>query len=319
MELDSAVYGRIDSGSSTLADDLSDSATTFLVDTEDLTELWTTDSAEFPLDIKLYPGIGTAIASGGETMRIASVASFATDTFTRTEIDQWGFMDSGQAWSLFWVGGAAADFDVAAGVGTMVVDAAAEYRVAILSDIAANRIRNAEVAVTFTPVGIANITGASIEPGNLILRYVDTINYYFCRIEITTAELVNISIHKLVNNVGTTISSIVTTSIAYTGQALRTHFTAHGRTLRAKVYDPSRFDVEWQVTAEDDTFLEAGVVGIRTGVAAGNTNVPVTVSYDTFEVSNPQQFSVDERSLNGIVKAHKAGSIVRIADMVVIL
>jgi len=320
MELDSAVSGRIDSGSSTLADDLSDSAATFLVDTEDLTEIWTTDPAEFPLDIELHPGTGTAIASGGETIRIASITSFATDTFTRTEVDQWGSMDTGQAWSLFWAGagGAAADFDVAAGVGTQVVDAGGEYRVAILSDIAANRVLNPEVAVTFT-TGIANVTGGSIEPGNLILRYVGTVDYYLCRVEITTAELVNISIHKLVGNVGTALSSTLTTAIVYTGQALRVHFAAHGRTLRAKVYDPAAFNVEWQVTAEDDTFLEPGVVGIRSGVAAGNTNVPVTMSYDTFEMSNPQQFTVDERSLNGIVKAHKAGTVVRVADMVVIL
>lgn len=321
MELDSSAYSRIDSSSSTLADDLSDSATTFLVDTSDLTELWTTDTAQFPLDIKLYPGTGTAIASGGETIRVASIAPFATDTFSRTETDQWGSMDTGQAWSLFWAGagGAANDFDVAAGVGTQIVDAGTEYRVAILSDIAANRVRNPEVAVTFT-TGISNVTGGSIEPGNLLLRYVNITNYYLCRIEITTAELVNISIHKLVENVGTALTSTLTTAIAYTGQALRVKFAAQGRTLRAKVYDPALPDgVEWQVTAEDDTFLEPGVVGIRSGVAAGNTNVPVTFSYDSFEISNPQQFSVEQRALNGIIKAHKQGTVVRVADMVVIL
>lgn len=318
MELDSATYGRIDSGSSTLADDLSDSATSFLVDTEDLTELWTTDSAEFPLDIKLYPGTGTAIASGGESIRVASIASFATDTFSRTQADHWGTMDTGQTWFLFWVGGAEADFDVAAGIGTMVVDGVSEYRAAVMQDIAANRIRNPELAVTFT-TGIANVTGGSIEPGNLILRYVDATNYYFCRVEVTTAEVVNISIRKLVGNVETILSSVLATAITYTGQALRVLFAANGRTLRAKVYDPADFVVEWQVTAEDDTFLDAGVVGIRTGVAAGNSNIPVTVSYDNFEVLNPQQFSVDERSVNGIVKAHKAGTVVRTADMVVIL
>jgi len=319
MELDSFLYGRVDSGSSTLQDDLSDSALTFLVDTADLTEIWTTDTAEFPLDIELFPGTGTAIASGGETIRIASVASVAKDTFTRSEVDQWGVMDTGQAWSLFTVGGAVSDFDVSAGVGTMIVDGANEYRVAILQDIAANRILNPEVVVTFT-TGVPNVSGGSIEPGNLILRYVSTTDYYLCRVEVTTSEQVTISIHKNVNNVGTALSATVTTPIVYTAQALRVHFAVNGRTLRAKVYNPALPDtVDWQVTAEDDTFLNAGVVGIRTGVAAGNLDVPITVVYDNFEVYNPQLFTADERSLNGIVKAHKAGTVVRVADMVVIL
>lgn len=320
MELDSLLYGRLDSDSSTLVADLDETTLTFQVDTADLTEIWTVDSAEFPLDIELYPGTGTAIASGGETIRVASVASVAKDTFTRVEVDQWGFMDTGQAWALFTVGGALADFDVNAGVGTMVVDGAGEYRVAILSDIAANRVRNPEVAVTFR-TGVPNVTGGSIEPGNLLLRYVNTINYYLCRVEITTAELVNISIHKLVENVGTQLSSTITTSIAYTNQNLRVHFSAQGRTLRAKIYDPAvslEHLVDWQVTAEDDTFLNAGVVGIRTGVAAGNLDVPITVVYDSFEVFNPQLFTANARSLNGIVKAHKAGTVVRVSDMVVI-
>lgn len=321
MELDSLTYGRLDSDSSTLVDDISDSAVSFMVDTADTSEIWTTDSAEFPLDIELYPGTGLAIASGGETMRISSVASFARDTFSRTEVDQWGFMDTGQAWALFTVGGAVADFDVSGGVGTMIVDGANEYRVAILSDIAANRVLNPEVGVTFT-TGVPNVSGGAIEPGNIILRYVNTTNYYLCRVEVTTAELVTISLHKLVENAGTALTSNFTAPINYTAQALRVHCMINGSTLRAKVFDPavtSAHLVDWQVTATDTTFQNAGVVGIRTGVASGNTDVPITVLYDSFEIYTPQIFTVNARSLNGIVKAHKAGTVVRISDMVVIL
>lgn len=53
FQLDDEVYGRLDSGSSTLTSDVAAGASSFSVTTSDAADLWTTDSAQFPFDIKV--------------------------------------------------------------------------------------------------------------------------------------------------------------------------------------------------------------------------------------------------------------------------
>ena len=225
----------------------------------------------------------------GRNTPIRAFVRLVRDTFTRTVVDGWGTADTGQAWALAWVGGAATDFDVAGGVGTHVVDGTVEYRISLLNSIANNKFTDDEVSVTFTP-SMSNVTGGSIEPANLMLRIVDVSNYYFLRVEITTAEVVNISIRKIVANVETVlVGPLAVPGLVFAGQALRASFQAEGQILQAKVWDPATGEpFGWQLTVVDDTYTEPGLVGVRTGVASGNTNIPVTVSYDNFEVRIPR-------------------------------
>lgn len=51
--VEDSLLGRLDSASSTVAVDFSDSALSFTVSTTNSTDLWTTDPAEFPMDIRI--------------------------------------------------------------------------------------------------------------------------------------------------------------------------------------------------------------------------------------------------------------------------
>lgn len=64
--------GRLDSGTSTLTADISSSATSFTVTTTNAADLWTTDAAEFPFDIEIWPGSATD-TSGGEIITLSSI------------------------------------------------------------------------------------------------------------------------------------------------------------------------------------------------------------------------------------------------------
>ncbi|MBI0294510.1 hypothetical protein JBE04_08440 [Streptomyces sp. PRKS01-29] len=65
--------------------------------------VWTTDLAEFPLDIQV----------GGEIMTVTSIASPVSDRFQRLVTGGWGTANTGQTWTL--TGGTAADFNVKGG------------------------------------------------------------------------------------------------------------------------------------------------------------------------------------------------------------
>src|SRR5690554_5213938 len=82
-------------------------------------DTWTADADAYPLDV----------AVSGVRLRAAAAGPAVADTFTRTVADGWGSPDVGPAWTL---SGTAADFDVAAGVGTIAESSSLEGRWAVL-------------------------------------------------------------------------------------------------------------------------------------------------------------------------------------------
>src|SRR5262249_15132417 len=83
---------------------------------------------------------------------------------------------------------------------------------------------------------------------------------------------------------------------AITNKSLRVAIQAEGQTLRAKVYEPgpanepNQFEpLDWQVSGHDTVLFKAGGVGVRDGVASGNTNAkPIVFSHTDFEVRLPR-------------------------------
>lgn len=206
------------------------------------------------------------------------------DDFDRTVANGMGSTPEGYAWSTFTVGGSANDFDVAAGVATMVVDGAAEHRSAWL---ATENFLDVELAVTVTPSAV-NITGGSIEPGNLILRAQSVNLYYLARAVITTAEAVQIKLMHEDTGVTTELATANVDGLTYTGQALRVKAAVEGEVLRAKVWDPAGPEpLHWQVSVWDNRITDYGGIGVRNGAASGNSNVPVTFTLDDFEARIP--------------------------------
>lgn len=240
---------------------------------------------------ELYGKIGPATP-----MRLYT--TLFSDTFGRTVASGWGTATDSTAkatgrvdrtWDTVTVGSGSTS--VGSGVGVHTQTTTVGYRLSVLADVAANAWRDCEVRTQFIPQ-LSDVTGASIQPGNLVLRYVDSSNYYLARVQITTAEAVTISIIKLEANVETGLTGAITVSgLTFAGQPLAVAFLAEGPVLAAKVWDPATGEpYDFQATAVDDTFPSAGQVGVRTGVPASNTNVPVTVHHDNLEVRSPEAF-----------------------------
>jgi hypothetical protein len=210
----------------------------------------------------------------------------AADTFTRTVSNGWGSADTGQAWSTTGTGGtvAASDFGVASGVGTHSVPVVAAHRATYLSSMI---FRDIDMAVTISSVGFTNVTGAAIEPANIIFRGLSTTDYYYANVSIDASELISVGIKHFD---GTVIVAAVSTGITYTGQVLRVRAQCEGPIFRVKVWAAANNEpYAWQVTGRLDSTVRKGFIGIRSGVITGNTNTkPIVFSYDNFMVRVPR-------------------------------
>ena len=199
------------------------------------------------------------------------------DAFGRTLPTTWGTTDTGDAWAQ-----TAGTFSVGSGVGVMTVAAANSYQLAVLGE------DYGDCQVAATASWNLNVAGGAVEPLNLVLRYqvAGTFagEHYLLRVSVSPAEVLTASIHSSVFGL---LSSTVTVATLTPGaNSYRAKFQAEGQTLRGKVYaagpagDPDANEpLGWQVSAHHER-LTTGRPGVRTGVATGNTNVPVTVNYD---------------------------------------
>ncbi|GAA2199955.1 hypothetical protein [Streptomyces bangladeshensis] len=293
--LDTA-WSRIDTDGSELVANISSSATSIGVQPSAGADvLWTKDTADFPLDIRV----------GGEVMRVTAISDLVTDTFTRTASSGWGTSDSGFTWTAS--GGSATDYSVGSGVGAHLLATAGTSRRCILPTV----ISDFDFYVTITADQLA--TGA-ILTGSLITRYADADNFYSAQLQFTTSNTVLLVVFKRVNAVETTLGTYTmpgTTFVA--GTQYRIRFKVQGPSLRAKVWLASDVETpEWQVSVTDGTLTGSQWVGVRSISGAGNTNVNPSIKYDDFQIVSPQTFTLT-RSVNGVAKAHSAGADVRLA------
>lgn len=202
----------------------------------------------------------------------------AKDLFARTVVSGWGTGTVGGAWTL---NGLASAFGVSGGVGTMTVAGTGTW---VLAYQGSQVYRDVDVAATVT-MPFSDVTGGSVEPANLMLGGLSTSDYFLVPVRVTSAEAVTIG---LSHYDGTVVAAGVTVAgLTYTGQALRVRAQIDGQTLRAKVWAAGQAEpYAWNVEGRSSKLIErpAGWAGIRSGVSAGNTNIPVTYSYSAFEV-----------------------------------
>lgn len=208
----------------------------------------------------------------------------AKDSFPRTVASSWSTADVGGTWST--LGGSASDYNVAAGVGTHSVSAAGAARMTYLGG---QLYRSVDVAVTVS-VPFSDVLTAAIEPACIVLSGVSTTNYLQVTMSVSAAEVVSLSVVYVDGTVyaGPTVVS----GLTFTGQALRVRAQLDGQTIRAKAWAASAAEpYAWTVEAGATSLgtrlsgRAAGWVGVRSGVAAGNTNTtPVVFSYDSFEL-----------------------------------
>ena len=291
-----ATESRIDTDGSELVASLTTSSTAAGVQPSAGHEtLWTKDSADFPLDIKI----------SGEVIRVTSITDIVDDTFTRTVANGWGTNDSGFAWTIS--GGSASDYSVGSGLGAHLLASAGTSRRAILS----TSISDFDFYVSVTADQLA--TGGVLT-GGLTTRYVDLDNLYHCFASFSTTNTVSVGLLKRVNGVETQLGAYTmpaTTFVANTFYRIR--FRIKGTSLKAKVWLASDAETpEWQINVADGDLVVPQFVGIRSISAPANTNVNPSIKYDDFAIVSPQTFNLT-RSVNGVVKAHAVGEDVRLA------
>lgn len=206
----------------------------------------------------------------------------AKDAFARTVSNGWGSADVGGAWSTFGLGGSilASQWNVASGVGTISVPVADALR---LSYLGGQLYRDVDVAVTAS-ASVSDITGAALE-FVVALGGVSTTDWFRVIVKVSTAEVVTVAI---VHYDGAVIVGDTTvTGLTYSGQQLRIRAQVDGHTIRAKTWAASAAEpYAWTVEGRSDLLFgrAAGWVGVQGGLYSGNTNAPVTFSFDNFEV-----------------------------------
>lgn len=288
-----SLYDRADTAGCELAEAL----TTTETDVDVLTTsgpVWTTDGSEFPFSVR----------AGGEVMAVTNCTSAAKDDFSANQTDTWGSADVGGTWTN--VGGVAGNFDVAGGVGTHTLTTTNVSRRSLLTSPNADFDLYCDITTSATATG-ASLTGA------VMARYVDIDNMYLARLEFTTSNTIVLTIRKWLTASESVLGTYTTRLTHVAGTYVRVRFQGSGTALKAKAWTVGALEPgPWDVEVTDSSLTAAGSIGCRSISAAGNTNVNPVISYDNFDLVNPQTMTVT-RSVNGVTKTHTAGTDVRLA------
>lgn len=209
-----------------------------------------------------------------------------TDTFTRTVSPGWGTSDNGLAWTTVSGSGGsvlAADASTNGAKGVHSVPVASGYRYTTVA--AGQTLTDADTLLSSVTCPLP--TGGNLEPANIQLRRVSTANELLCRVQITTAGAFQLLIlHNGVTLAGpTTVPSL--THAAATPFNVRAQ--VYGSTVRMRLWQGGPEPSTWHVSVVDSAPLAGtAVVGVRSGVATGNTNTkPVLFNYDAVSVTVP--------------------------------
>jgi hypothetical protein len=250
-----------------------------------------------------------------------------TDNFTRTVASGWGSTPGGLAWTAFGVGGTVAGTDtfVSGGFGQHSVPVANAYRANIITG---ETYLDVDVRVDCLVLPGTAVTGGVIEAGDIVLRYTSSTAYYFAQVTIDTSQQVHIGINYVDGTV--LAAAVAVTGLTHTGgNTLRVRAQAEGQSIRAKVWDAALAEpYDWQVAGNYIQLGKpqanlAGSVGVRSGIATGNTNaLPVVFQYDNLVVSVPRFAGevggwvqgADQTNQDRFVKVSAAGPLRRLSQ-----
>ncbi|MBZ6250578.1 hypothetical protein KVH27_19620 [Streptomyces olivaceus] len=249
--------------------------------------------SEFPFDVRF----------GGETARVTACVPSAYDAFGRTVSGGWGVADCGFTWAVSQ--GAASDRSVTGGAGVVTLASAPDTT---RFQRLVSGLGDAEVLVRMSVSQLA--TGAGFIPG-VLLRYVDDANFYRARVHFNPGGTMTAAVTRDFSAVGST----PTLPWTYTAGAwfwVRARVTGH--LVQMRVWpDAQREPTVWHKEAAiTSSPIPVGQTGVTASSFAGNTNTNPALRFDDFQVVTPQLLTV-ERSLNGVVKAHAAGTALSLA------
>lgn len=244
-----------------------------------------TKAAWAALDPAIYSGtehtttLTLPSASGGLTVPLSTTLT-ASATFGVPAASAWSPADTGQVWTTS--GGVAADYNVAAGVGTHRMTATNSSRWTIMAALA---LRDVRVQGTVSTDVLA--AGGGHFPA-LAARFVDTNNCYLARAEMSTAATVVLTIRKRVAGVETQLASFATGLVHAPGTRIAVVLETVGGVLRAKAWLAANPEpAVWHLITEDPDLTAAGAVACRSILSSTNSNVlPVTASWDDISVTD---------------------------------
>lgn len=221
----------------------------------------------------------------GRNTPIRVSLAYGEDAFTRTSASGWGTSPAMGAWSTFQSAGTVAS-DISSNQGRHQVTSTSAFIASYLDDVS---VKDVDLYVEHHfDTAISNVTGGSLEPANIMVRGQDTSTYYMLRVTISTSEVVGVALHLG----SSTVLATGTTGGTFWGTTdpMSVRFQADGGTIRAKVWKTSLGEpLAWNLEYNDPDPLGAGWVGVRSGVATGNSNTkPINNLYDNLEVRLPR-------------------------------
>ncbi|MGW5409034.1 hypothetical protein [Streptomyces spiralis] len=245
---------------------------------------------------------------GGEVVTVSGIAPAVSDAFGRTVSNGWGTSDVGGTWTT--ASGSASDYSVASGVGRHSQTNLNTSRFCVLPSPSADVDLVVSAQTSVLASGGPHYVG-------LVARYADSSNSYYARLAFNTDQSIRLVLQKRIAAIQTDLATVTVPLLTHAANTLfRVRFQVQGSTLRARAWkasDPEPGSV-WHAVVTDTALTAAGSVGVRSILDSANSNtLPVTASYDDFAVLNPQRFSVT-RSVNGIAKAHAAGTDLSLAN-----
>jgi hypothetical protein len=229
---------------------------------------------EVPLDRQFYYITQSTMAP------CLPAAPIALDTFSRTVVNQWGSTDTGQPYTL---AGTAADFDVAAGVGTQSHPVTNSVRNAVINI----GTPNATIQGTMSTPSVA--TGVN-DLGYIVGRFTDTSNFYMARMSITTTSTIVLSLRKRVAGVESTIATLTVPDLTYVaGTRYVVKMDMAGSLLSAKLWPEAGIEpADWLITGTDTSLVSGNSAGLRSVLDIGSGHaLPFVWSFDNFIVTGP--------------------------------
>lgn len=197
------------------------------------------------------------------------------DTFTRTEVNDWGVTDTGQAWDEF---GTPTDFSVSGGLGRHLLSAPVMGHDSRVPQVSADVDITVDLGVTQTSTG-APLTGG------LVARTVDSNNQFIAVVNFLTTGFLRIQLVHREAGVETVIATRDLLLTYAPGDMFTLRLQTDGDRLRTRVWPTGTAEPSiWALFATDDTFPAAGTAGPRSVSLTGNTNVGASVVYDNFQI-----------------------------------
>ena len=224
-------------------------------------------------------------ASGTDALRTTEgfttngSTSTVIDTFTRSVTGGWGSTDTAQAYTLQ---GTAADFNVNGSTGSIQPSTLNADRLAyVTADGGADRTVQTTISFTTLPAT------ALIRAG-LILRMVDTSNYYSVQLDTVTSGALTLNVIKRVAGVQTIISSLALTDVITAGTQWTIRATISGSTITARAWaTAAAMPANAQITIIDTSLPSGTIVG---SIARNETAVTTHIMrFDNFTSITPNE------------------------------